>query len=435
MMGAVPLFAERILNSLPLGLLVALLPWSVLRLGGKQNSRTRFIVWFVALLGIAVVPFLHRSPLLAQDVRSAKFTLPSFWATVTFGIWAALFFFAFMRIVVGLWSLRRLRLSSEPLDLDSCHPDLREAIVAIQGSHKISVHISEMQAVPAAIGFFEPIILIPGWALRELPVQELRTILLHEFAHIQRRDSWTNLAQKLVKAVFFFHPAVWWIDRQLCLEREMACDDAVLSTTGDPHAYAACLVSLAERGFLHRSIALAQTAVSRVCETSLRVMQILNVNRPQRAAKPAFAMFAAFAAASLALLAGTPPLIAFQNSVNNSPVVASADSGKAVASFQPHVPHRSAENAPAVVVPAAFKPRAASHHVQRKKVLATTVPLQTPKPVLAAFPQQQSGEMFLVVRTAQYDGMGRALLSVTVWRVSMNPQSTSEGNGALPKSI
>jgi len=57
--------------------------------------------------------------------------------------------------------------------------------------------------VPTAIGFFKPIVVIPEWALQELPAEELKIILLHEFAHLGRWDDWTNLAQKLVRTIFF----------------------------------------------------------------------------------------------------------------------------------------------------------------------------------------------------------------------------------------
>ena len=83
------------------------------------------------------------------------------------------------------------------------------------------------------------------------------------FAHSGNSTDWTNLAQKLVRTVFFFHPAVWWIERRLSLEREMACDEAVLAETENPRAYAECLVSLAEKSFVRRGLALAQAVVGR----------------------------------------------------------------------------------------------------------------------------------------------------------------------------
>ena len=72
-------------------------------------------------------------------------------------------------------------------------------------------------------------------------------ILLHENAHLRRWDQWTNLAQKIVTALFFFHPAVWWIENRLTLEREMACDDIVLAQTASPRDYASFLISFAEK--------------------------------------------------------------------------------------------------------------------------------------------------------------------------------------------
>jgi beta-lactamase regulating signal transducer with metallopeptidase domain len=437
MTALIPLFAERILNSLPLGLLVAALAWACLRLGAYESSRVRFAVWFSALLTIAALPLLHHSPVRFPTTgHTAEITLPSYVAAFVFAGWAMLFCFASVRIVAGLWNIRALRNSSTALELDGCDALLRETIIRMENSHRVRVHVSEVQTVPAAIGFFRPIILIPGWALRELPASELRTILLHEFAHIERRDSWTNLAQKVIKAIFFFHPAVWWIDQRLCLEREMACDDAVLSATGDPQAYAACLVSLAERSFMQRSLVMAQALVSRVCETSLRVAKILKAGpRTNRIWKPGLALFGAVAAVGLTLVPTTPRFIAFEQS----------DATAKIAQSSPAIEHSAVPQTPSAlpvrmetpVIPAAFKPTV-NHHIDRRKKLASATPnlTQAAKVILAKAQQPPPAELFLVVRTAEYDGMGRALLSLTVWRVSLNPKSMpAEQNGALPKAI
>ena len=115
--------------------------------------------------------------------------------------------------------------------------------------------------------------------MQELSADELNQIVLHELAHLRRRDDWTNLAQKMVKALFFFHPAVWWIEQKMSLEREMACDDAVMAETASPRAYAECLAHLAEKTLIQRGVALAQAALGRIRQTSLRVAQILDGNR------------------------------------------------------------------------------------------------------------------------------------------------------------
>ncbi len=101
---------------------------------------------------------------------------------------------------------------------------------------------------PSVIGFFAPRILIPEWLYARLTREELEHVILHESEHLRRYDDWINLAQKLCLVVFPLNPALAWMERRLCREREMACDDGVVRATQAPRAYAACLASLAERG-------------------------------------------------------------------------------------------------------------------------------------------------------------------------------------------
>ena len=159
---------------------------------------------------------------------------------------------------------------------------------------------------------------IPSWTMQELSATELNAILLHELAHLRRRDDWTNLVQKIVGALLFFHPAVWWIEKKLALEREMACDDLVLAQTASPRAYAECLVSLAEKSLLRRGIALAQAAVDRLRQVTLRVSQILDVNRPRatRVWSPAPVLVAGVSVVCLLAVSHTPiRLVSFERAV------------------------------------------------------------------------------------------------------------------------
>jgi hypothetical protein len=120
-----------------------------------------------------------------------------------------------------------------------------------------------------------------------------------------------------VRALFFFHPAGWWIEKRISVEREMACDDAVLAETANPHGYAACLVSLLEKNLAHRLAhgrwSMAQAAVHRAREASLRLAQILDKNRPAatRVWKPALAMVGAFSVACVMALPLAPQFVAF----------------------------------------------------------------------------------------------------------------------------
>jgi hypothetical protein len=173
--------------------------------------------------------------------------------------------------------------------------------------------VSQKLEVPTAIGFSKPAIILPAWLLESTPAKELKYILLHELAHLSRRDDWTNLAQKVLKAVFFFLPSVWWIERKLSLDREMACDDAVLAHSGTPLGYAECLAHIAERSFLRRQIALAQAAVGRVRQLTTRVAMILDPNRPRATQmwKPAIPVVILLAGLSALPASFTPSLVSF----------------------------------------------------------------------------------------------------------------------------
>jgi hypothetical protein len=234
-----------------------------------------------------------------------------------------------MRLGAGLWRLRQLRQSCVPIATDDLAPALRKTFEAIRGyksvtSRAITIASSESLRVPAAIGFLNRTIVLPAWTLRELPADDLNVILLHEFAHLQRGDDWTNLIQKIVRAIFFFHPAVWWIEKQLSMEREMACDDAVLAETSNPHGYASCLVSLLEKSLAHRLSqsrwSMVQAAVHRAREASLRLAQILDSNRPvaTRVWKPAVGMISGFALVCLLTLVTAPQFVAFDRGMSGN---------------------------------------------------------------------------------------------------------------------
>jgi beta-lactamase regulating signal transducer with metallopeptidase domain len=309
--------AERMLNSMLEGIAIGLFAWILLQLVGRRNSSTRFAVWFSALLAIAALPVLGgaaSSPGPAR-VASSALTLPASWALCLFAVWAVVAGVALLRVGVGLWQLRKLRARCTAIDAATLDPVLRVTLQTFQAIRSVELRRSDRLQVPTAIGFLKPVVVIPAWAMQELSTAELNSILIHELTHLRRWDDWTNLAQQVLKALLFFHPAVWWIESKLALEREMACDDAVLAETANPRGYARCLISMAEKSFLRRSLALAQAAVNRMHQTSLRVSQILDVKRPRatRVWKPALYSVAAFFVASLASLQHAPELVAFEN--------------------------------------------------------------------------------------------------------------------------
>lgn len=309
------LSVEKLANGLAAGMVIAAFAWLLLRMTGRRNSGTRFAVWFCALLAIAVVPFVEFTPATRATAHavSAAVTLPRDWSLYLFGAWAAIALFGLARVAVGLWHLRSIRRSCEAVGTSALDPAVAQNLSEFRAVRPVELCASEDLRVPTAVGFFKPAIVLPKWSLIELSPAELKVVLLHELAHLQRWDDWTNLAQKILRAIFFFHPAVWFVENRLSLEREMACDDLVLSQTANPRAYAECLVSLAEKNFFQRGIALAQAAVGRMRHTSLRLLQILDARRSRAVNiwKPAPWVIAGFSVVCLVGAEHAPRLIAF----------------------------------------------------------------------------------------------------------------------------
>jgi beta-lactamase regulating signal transducer with metallopeptidase domain len=408
--------AESMLNCMLEGIAIGLFAWVLLRLVGRRNSSTRFAVWFSALLSIAALPILGvtSSGSAPAGVANSAITVPSSWALDIFFVWAAIAGVSLLRVGVGLLQLRKLRASYTAIDVATLDPTLRARLQDFQTVRQAALCQSDRVQVPAAIGFLKPIIVIPSWALRELSSAQLDAILIHELTHLRRWDDWTNLGQQILKALLFFHPAVWWIDSQLALEREMACDDAVLAETANPRGYAQCLVSMAEKSFLRRGLAMAQAIVNRMRQTSLRVTQILDVNRPSatRVWKPALYSVAAFFVVCLVSLSHAPELIAFKD---RTPDVATAsarpgnptDAGSSLRKYATATPVSFHERPTAESFPQAHRFRD-----RRMKSLA-------PQNVNHQARQGAPRAIFVVMQTTLYDQTSPTLWRITVWRVTI----------------
>lgn len=98
--------------------------------------------------------------------------------------------------------------------------------------------------VPAVIGCFRPVVLVPVAAITGLPTAQLEAILAHELAHIRRYDFLANAVQCAVETLLFYHPCVWWVSSRLRAEREHCCDELAVAACGDALDYARALADL-----------------------------------------------------------------------------------------------------------------------------------------------------------------------------------------------
>lgn len=105
---------------------------------------------------------------------------------------------------------------------------------------------SLLAKTPMVIGWLRPVVLMPVAVVAELTPPQLEAILAHELAHIRRHDYLLNLLQVVIETLLFYHPAVWWMSRQIRLEREQCCDEIAAAICGDRCAYAESLAAVEE---------------------------------------------------------------------------------------------------------------------------------------------------------------------------------------------
>ncbi len=450
--------AAGVLNSVLAGIAIALLAWAVTSLFRREGSGTRFAVWFLGLVAIAVLPLVstglgHR----ATAVAASAFTLPESFAFYVFLAWAIGAGLGLAHVALGLYRLQRLRATCVPVDVERLEDGLRASVIAARAKRQVALCTSDAVRVPAAIGYIRPIVVFPSWALAEIPPAELNAILLHELAHLRRYDDWTNLAQKIVKAIFFFHPAVWFIESRLTLEREMACDDAVLAANFSPCAYAESLVGLAERSFLRRGVQLAQAAVGHVQQLKTRLAEILRKDRQGsgRVWKPAVALMSLVGMASMYGIARAPRMVAFTSGTSQ---IASAnidehiDFQHASTQLQPvNLGYSGHALAPATLTQKSTQKKlsvrlSARHHFTpnpdslraQRVALFNGMNDEVPPPVLAlsSFPSDLiagPAPMLLVFHSEQFGVNGPVIWQVTVFRLAPAQQRTLAGGS--PKKI
>jgi beta-lactamase regulating signal transducer with metallopeptidase domain len=161
-------------------------------------------------------------------------------------VWLLFFLVNCLKLFTGLASVHRLRNYKVQAPSEQWIAKLDQLTKALAIKKHVELLQSELVKVPVAIGFLKPVILVPMGLLTHLPPEQVETILLHELAHIRRRDYFTNIIQRFAEAVFFFNPALLWISSLIRQEREACCDDIVVANTSHQRSYLDALVSFQE---------------------------------------------------------------------------------------------------------------------------------------------------------------------------------------------
>lgn len=204
------------------------------------------------------------------------------WAT--FLTWSYFLGVLFMtvRLAVGLRGGQSLRRHSMLIADSSLLTMVREQSVKVGLRCAPAIAYCEQISIPIVIGIVRPMILLPATLVSGLSPDQLKALVTHELSHIRRYDLIVNLLQRIIEAVLFFHPAVWFVSRRISKERENVADDAVVAAGWPAVRYADALVRMAELSSTVRDsdvaiqVAALAASGSSSSEFKRRIVRLLN---------------------------------------------------------------------------------------------------------------------------------------------------------------
>jgi len=237
------IWSNLVTYSLQIGLVIGLAAFvpTALRL---RVPHARLIYWHILLAACLLLPLVRpwrsvvvdgnievTSTVVAlQPTGPTPFTIP--WTKVGVAVLALGILVRLFWLAVGYLRLQRFRRRSEPMAPEP------------GGNQGAEFRISEEVSSPVTFGFFEPVVLLPPqFPALDRPIRE--AILCHELLHVQRRDWLFTLAEELIRAVFWFHPAIWWLLGEIQLAREQAVDREVIERTEAREEYVDALLAIA----------------------------------------------------------------------------------------------------------------------------------------------------------------------------------------------
>lgn len=314
---------EPVLVTLARTMALLVLAGALARLLHRSSAAARHLVWSAALSGALLVPlavFMGPSvawPVLPASIASgpqpdraavdeapglASPSAPSAApfpdspsseqspqpagvgpARILLWIWAAGGLLVLLHLGVGTVRLAWIARHAQPAPARRWHR-LGERLAAAMGLRRRVLFVEgAAHAMPMTWGLFTPRVLLPACAER-WPHARQRIVLLHELAHVKRRDCLTQFVAQLACAVHWFNPLVWHAARQLRAERERACDDLVLASGTAGTDYADHLLEIARSMRTAMLPTWAAVAMAHRSQLEGRLMAILDPRVPRRLA-------------------------------------------------------------------------------------------------------------------------------------------------------
>lgn len=296
-----PLFstiALTLIHFLWQGLAVAVILKSALMITPKQHSRLRYFFSSVAMLVNLILPLLTFAilyqpehliassqgeissnhlmglSLLAKDSSmNADILVALPYLTVA---WIITILGLSGKLIYQMISVNQLPKHQSPLPYTALNNRFNELVnmIGIRKAPQLIVSLSVK--VPMAIGWLKPVVLLPVSMVTGLTSAQLDMLLLHELAHIRRHDYFVNLIQSIVEIILFFHPAVFWVSKQMRVEREYCSDDIAVKHCGDALAYAHTLTDTASLCNKHRHAIPTMAMAASGGDLKGRVLRLVN---------------------------------------------------------------------------------------------------------------------------------------------------------------
>ena len=212
---------------------------------------------------VVSIPFTNNIPS-KINTEGLTYTFNTFLtehASLVVLVWFVFFMAQFLKLRSGMSYIRRLRKSSV-LPSKEWKQFVQNLIEKVGVKECVVLMESPLINVPLTFGFLKSTILVPVGLLSNLPLDQVEAVLVHELAHIGRKDYLINLMQATAEAIFFFNPGILWLSSLIRQEREACCDDIVLCHTTQKQSYLEALVSFQEYS-LGRSVPVIALSVKK----------------------------------------------------------------------------------------------------------------------------------------------------------------------------
>jgi len=182
-----------------------------------------------------------------------------------------------LKMVGGYFYTRNLISSSHRSIPQNWHDFIILQLDKLQIEKSIKVFESEKVSSALTFGFLKPVIVVPLGFFMTLPTDQIEAVLLHEIYHIKHKDYLINLLIMAFEVIFFYHPLMWWLAKNIRVERENRCDDQVTQIT-DKQVYAHALLNMES---YRQSLSYAIPFSNKKSNLKMRIMRIFE-QKPER---------------------------------------------------------------------------------------------------------------------------------------------------------